>query len=183
MWRLTLTKDKLLAPSHPWVQACCHLLQSLGVIILADQSITYYMLAPGTSHGHDFLCLLKARHITLQRGNTVHFQQAGSAAISNSTKWNIYKKKKKKKVISVRRKKIMLSVKSLLFSAFIWNEVYSKIRLLFLRMDVLAFAEGVLSLSVCLYCMCVFVSVERWSTLRWKPRETARRLGRDSRWC
>ena len=101
MWRLTLTKDKLLAPSHPWVQACCHLLQSLGVIILADQSITYYMLAPGASHGHDFLCLLKARHITLQRGNTfLHFQQAGSAAISNSTNWNT-----KKKVISVCRKK------------------------------------------------------------------------------
>lgn len=81
MSRLSLAKDKRLAPSHPWVQARCHLLQC-GVIILAAQSITYYMLALCASHSCDFLCLLKERHITLQRGNTVHFPQAGSAAIS-----------------------------------------------------------------------------------------------------
>lgn len=75
-----MAKDKLLAPSHPWVQACCHLLQSLGVIILVDQSIIYYMLAASASPGHDFLCLLKLRD---SREEIQYIsQQAGNAAIS-----------------------------------------------------------------------------------------------------
>lgn len=145
-----MTKGKPLAPSHPWVQACCHLLQNLGVIILADQSITYYMLALCASHGQSFLCSLKARHNTLQRGYIAHFSQASSAVISTVPKLKLKIKflfAENKHV--VHQKCTLWHARLFPYSAFISNKVLEKIRLLSLRTDVPAFAEGVLNQCVC----------------------------------